>query len=303
MNILSTNMALAFGRTKSRCITNIQMDNLIHIKEQVMFSSITIKRCMLAMSIIFAIIVPLSTAKAAETAQHPEGTMGAAYQANDNQKSTKESSTKMRSADPASAQEPTQQGQRVIDISEWQGDLTSKQVKALKKNNPFIIIRAQYGSEREDASLKNNIKVLENNNLDYGVYSYSMYENPDDARYEAKQLYDRAPNASFYVNDFEENAVKSGTTEETTSAWYDEMKSLAKNKKVLFYSNESFMLENAQNALDEYDGYWFANYSKTEADRPHVLWQYTDSYDSPELGQKVDANYIGPNVNADWFTS
>ena len=34
-----------------------------------------------------------------------------------------------------------------------------------------------------------------------------------------------------------------------------------------------------------------------------VLWQYTDSYYSPELNQNVDANYIDSNVDASWFTS
>lgn len=37
--------------------------------------------------------------------------------------------------------------------------------------------------------------------------------------------------------------------------------------------------------------------------REHVLWQYTDSYASPELNQDVDANYVGPGVETSWFTS
>ena len=130
-----------------------------------------------------------------------------------------------------------------------------------------------------------------------------MYENPDDARYEAQTLYNRAPKASFYINDFEQNSVTSGTTEESTNAWYDEMKGLAGNKKVLFYSYENFMLEHAKQSVENYDGYWMANYNPGQPTREHVLWQYTDSYASPELNQEVDANYTGPNVSTDWFTS
>ena len=40
--------------------------------------------------------------------------------------------------------------------------------------------------------------------MKFGVYSYSLYENADDARNEAQTLYSRAPKASFYVNDFEQ---------------------------------------------------------------------------------------------------
>ncbi len=108
------------------------------------------------------------------------------------------------------------------------------QVKDLKASYDFIIIRAQYGSEKIDESLEHNSDLLDKHDLDFGVYSYSMYENPDDARYEAQTLYNRAPKASFYINDFEQNSVTSGTTEESTNAWYDEMKGLAGNKKYYF---------------------------------------------------------------------
>lgn len=62
-------------------------------------------------------------------------------------------------------------GERVLDISEWQGDLTEQQVKSLKENYDFIIIRAQYGSEKIDASLSHNSAILDKYNLDFGVYS------------------------------------------------------------------------------------------------------------------------------------
>ena len=71
--------------------------------------------------------------------------------------------------------------------------------------------------------------------MDFGVYSYSMYENPDDARYEAQTLYNRAPKASFYINDFEENTVTSGTADESTTAWYDKMRSLAGDKNLILF--------------------------------------------------------------------
>ena len=75
--------------------------------------------------------------------------------------------------------------------------LTDAQVKALKKNYDFIIIRGQYGSEYVDKCLANNSALLDKYNMKFGVYSYSMYENADDARYEARTLHQRAPKADF----------------------------------------------------------------------------------------------------------
>ena len=122
----------------------------------------------------------------------------------------------------------------VLDISEWQGNLTDAQVKQLKRDYDFIIIRGQYGSEYVDQCLENNSALLDKNNMKFGVYSYSLYENADDARNEAQTLYSRAPKASFYVNDFEQNSITSGDADTATKAWADEMKQLAGNKKYYF---------------------------------------------------------------------
>ena len=48
----------------------------------------------------------------------------------------------------------TNNGERVLDISEWQGLLTNEQIKQLKKNYDFIILRAQYGSEYVDKTFE-----------------------------------------------------------------------------------------------------------------------------------------------------
>ena len=55
----------------------------------------------------------------------------------------------------------------------------------------------------------------------------------DDARNEAQTLYSRAPKASFYVNDFEQNSITSGDRHCYKSLG-DEMKQLSGNKKYYF---------------------------------------------------------------------
>ena len=121
----------------------------------------------------------------------------------------------------------------VLDTSEWQGYFTDSQAKALKGETSFMILRAQYGSAREDATFKHNASLLSKYGVPYGAYSFSRYVSVSDAKNEAKVLYNRAPNAKFYVNDFEVNSVLSGSPNEATKAWYTEMKKLTK-KPVVF---------------------------------------------------------------------
>src|SRR5699024_284388 len=127
-----------------------------------------IKKGLLSMSVLFATTITFNTVHAAENTANQKGTMGYGYQKNNE---TQESAFRSNASTTAS-------GERVLDISEWQGKLSAQQVKDLKANYDFIIIRAQYGSEKVDAALEHNSNLLDKYNLDFGVYSYSMYENP-----------------------------------------------------------------------------------------------------------------------------
>ncbi|MEB6201170.1 lysozyme [Mammaliicoccus fleurettii] len=245
--------------------------------------------------LIFIVNAPSKIAEASKEA----GTMGNGYKKYIENKQD----TQHRKSQETKEAAVVPKEDSILDLSEWQGKLTSAQVKKLKANYDFIILRAQYGSDYKDATFATNSKLLEANNMKYGVYSYSMYENASDARTEAKSLYNRAPNASFYINDYEEETVTSGTSDESTQAWLEEMRKYSGDKKVLLYSYEDFMLNNTATAVQSYDGYWLAAYQETQPEREHVLWQYTDSYYSEELDQNVDANVLSPNVQSSWFVS
>ena len=136
-----------------------------------------IKKGLLSMSVLFATTITFNTVHAAENTANQKGTMGYGYQKyiekhpEEKNNETQESSFRSNASTTAS-------GERVLDISEWQGKLSAQQVKDLKANYDFIIIRAQYGSEKVDAALEHNSNLLDKYNLDFGVYSYSMYENP-----------------------------------------------------------------------------------------------------------------------------
>ncbi|CAI2553915.1 hypothetical protein AKUA2003_00970 [Apilactobacillus kunkeei] len=188
----------------------------------------------------------------------------------------------------------------VYDMSEWQGSLTDSQAQKLKSEVPFVILRVQYGSAYADKTFAHNRDLMDKYSIPYGVYSFSQYENPSDAAYEAKVLYSRAPKARFYVNDYESQTVTSGGTNQSTDAWLKALRPLVGKRKILFYSYANFMVQNAASSVANYDGYWLAAYQNNEPAREHVLWQFTDSFYSNALGQKLDASMLS-SKDASWF--
>lgn len=193
-------------------------------------------------------------------------------------------------------------GTSIPDLSEWQGTLTATQVQNLKKTVPFVILRVQYGSDYKDKTFANNAALCKKYGLKYGVYSFSQYSSTSNAKTEAADLYSRAPAAAFYVNDYEDQTVSSGTTNSATAAWYSELRSKAPHKRILFYSYQSFATMYAATAMKNYDGYWLAAYQSSEPSMSHVLWQYTDAWPSSALGQNVDASKKH-GKNTSWFLS
>lgn len=178
---------------------------------------------------------------------------------------------------------------KVVDISEWQGNVSYQKALALKSETSFVIVRVQYGSNYQDVQYKNTIANLEKAGTPYGVYSYSRYVNASDAKQEAKDLYNRAKNAKFFVNDAEEVTTTSGSYSSAVKAWGSEMQSLT-NKPVILYSG-SYFYNNYIGTMSNYDAFWEANYSNHYLKDP-ALWQYTDSGYSTSLGLGVDTNKV-----------
>ena len=178
---------------------------------------------------------------------------------------------------------------KVVDISEWQGGVSYQKALALKSETSFVIVRVQYGSNYKDVQYQNTISNLEKAGTPYGVYSYSRYVNASDARQEARDLYNRAENAKFFVNDAEEVTTTSGSYASAVTAWGSEMQSLT-NKPVILYSS-SYFYNSYIGTMSNYDAFWEANYSNhylVDAS----LWQYTDSGYSTSLGRGVDTSKV-----------
>lgn len=187
----------------------------------------------------------------------------------------------------------------VLDLSEWQGNITATEAKQLKTETGGVILRVQYGSSYADKTFVHNVKLLKAAGVEYGVYSFSQYTSASDAKTEAKSLYTRAKGyaPAFYVNDAEVNTITSGSYSTATKAWATEMQSLT-SKPVYLYSYRSFYTSYV-NSLSGYDGFWLAAYtSVTPTPKDYQLWQYSDTYYSTALAQSVDAS---KQVSGSWF--
>lgn len=175
----------------------------------------------------------------------------------------------------------------VPDISEWQGKLTSTQVKSLKSQANFVINRVQYGANYEDLYHSSNEKLYVQYGIPFGSYDYSTFTSTSTAVTDAKKFYERSnKNTSFYVLDFETTSMSSTAANAAVKAWYNEMRKLT-NKKLIFYSYQSFATTYANTARQSFDAQWIANYSS----KPTIsfsLWQYTDSYYLSSLNEYVD---------------
>ncbi|RDF15082.1 glycosyl hydrolase family 25 [Levilactobacillus brevis] len=184
----------------------------------------------------------------------------------------------------------------IPDISEWQGKLTSSQVANLKSQVSFVINRRQYGSSYQDLYATNNTALYVKYGIPFGEYDYARFTSAASAKAEAKDFYNRSnKNAQFYVLDFEENDVTSGTTNAAVKAWYEEMSALT-SKKLIFYSYQSFATSYANTARQNFDAQWIANYSTTPT-ISYALWQYTDNNYLSALGEYTDNSQAVTSVH------
>lgn len=248
-------------------------------------------KALLGLGLVGGMLMAGSVKANADTtlSEKPAGTMGSSYPVKQYNAFAKARTTISRS-------------NSVPDLSEWQGSFTDAQVKKLKTQVPFVILRVQYGSDYKDITFNHNVALMKKYKVPYGVYSFSQYSSPSDAKTEAKDLYNRAPDAEFYVNDYEDQ-TSSGSTNTAATNWYNTIKPLAGSRKVLLYSYASFMKSYASKAVNDYDGFWLAAYQTSEpTTASHVLWQYTDSYYMSSLGKSVDAS-VSTSKDSSWFLS
>ena len=67
------------------------------------------------------------------------------------------------------------QGHAVVDISEWQGQLSPSQVQAMKSQVLFVINRRQYGLNYVDRDAANNTALYVRYGIPFGEYDFSQF--------------------------------------------------------------------------------------------------------------------------------
>lgn len=191
----------------------------------------------------------------------------------------------------------------IPDISEWQGKLSTSQVRKLKKQVSFIINRRQYGIYRQDKFASSNTKLYQKFHIPFGEYDFATFHNYQEAKSEAREFYYRSnKHTKFYVLDYEQNNMKYGNTNTAVSDWYREMRKFT-SKKIIFYSYQEFAIKYANHARKKFNGQWIANYTKKPTMKTD-LWQYTDKKYLPALKQAVDSSEItNSNKNVMWWIS
>ncbi|WP_353989741.1 GH25 family lysozyme [Pediococcus argentinicus] len=168
---------------------------------------------------------------------------------------------------------PSESGDRVLDVSTYNGNINWKRVKQNKKmNTKFAIVRVQHGKHIIDQYQKKNADGLSANKIPFGTYAYSMFSSVADAKSQAKMFYKLSDKRTkFYVLDDEQH-IK-GNEQSYINAWLAQMRKLT-NKKLVFYTYQSYIPSYHIN-YSGFDGLWMARYSSGNLGYNPDLWQFS----------------------------
>ncbi|OUO34595.1 GH25 family lysozyme, partial [Olsenella sp. An290] len=208
---------------------------------------------------------------------------------------------------------------KVVDVSEWQGEVDWEKVKA--SGVDAAIIRVGYASGNEDKYLKRNISECERLGIPYGLYLYSYAYDADYAKREAVwtasliNRYDAHPDLPVFY-DLEEwtwtghtPPTKVSEYEKIVDAYLTTMKSYGYTD-VSVYSYTSYLLGPLNSPSIWAKTSWVAQYnSSLTFANPYEPafhgWQYTSSASVPGISGKADLSAFTPRgsvTSAGWRT-
>lgn len=236
-----------------------------------------------------------------------------------------EASAAVNSAKLPSAYQSGYTVYKCIDISNWQGVISKKQFKALKKKGiTHVIVRVGYTKwasflRFSDASYKKNITNAHAAGLKVGAYYYSQAKSQKEARKEAEKTIKLLKNYKSKITlpvafDWEWGgrlnakwARKNGKAANTKicQAFCDKIKS-AGYKPMVYASSSVFINYLNRNTLHSKYKIWMAHYTggkATDYAKPMYMWQYSST---ATLGKSltntkyVDINYLFVKKNGKW---
>lgn len=198
---------------------------------------------------------------------------------------------------------PISYNKKIIDVSEFQGDIDWN--KAISDNLGCAVIRIQDGTDHRDTKKTANLKAVSNSNINYGVYAFFRGQSIDDAQNEAQNFYNRVQYSSglgkqpnFWMIDVETiemsnnvNAMRQGV-----EAYMDKLNELGipDSKIVLYISNNLYNQFNLN--VQRAGGIWLPSYGTNDGtiqpnykpSHPFDLWQYTSQGHIAGISTNVD---------------
>ncbi len=198
-----------------------------------------------------------------------------------------------------SAVEPNSANLKVIDVSQWQGDINWRVTAGVIDG---VIVRIGYrGSQYrnnivEDPKFKENIEGITANNVHFGVYFYSYAYTEAEAAEEANWVintlkkYNCKPDFPVYIDVEEPEAQTLLTTRERTDVVHSFVKTMqAAGYYAGVYANKYWMTELLYSS--EFSDYpiWLAQYNSTcTYEGKYDMWQYSNKGSVSGINGNVD---------------
>jgi len=195
-------------------------------------------------------------------------------------------------------------GDKIIDISKWQGSINFDRVKP---QVALVIARAGVGSDA-DPRFDEYARSMRALGIPFGVYGYSYAATESKARDEARKLIHRAGGYEplFYALDAEEDKI----TPEAIRAWADEMRKAGARRIGCYVAHNLYKAYGFADLRSLFDFVWIPRYGTNDGTIEHStkpayacdLWQYTSMGQVDGIDGRVDVNIItGTGKSLAWF--
>ncbi|MBQ4031807.1 MAG: glycoside hydrolase family 25 protein [Bacilli bacterium] len=197
-----------------------------------------------------------------------------------------------------------------IDVSTWQGKIDWAKVK--KSGISFAMIRAGFrgtvsGQISKDAWFERNIKGAIANNVNVGVYFFSMAKDENEALEEAKWLveqikdYDISYPVAIDIEIFDRDrltGVSASQMTENALVFCNYVRS--KGYTPMIYSYMNALTKKFDTAKFGNERIWLAQYNDVVTYKgKYHMWQYTSSGSVPGISGRVDMNVAYFSVTND----
>ena len=166
----------------------------------------------------------------------------------------------------------------LADISEFQPDVNDAMYLAWSR---AVIIRAAYGAFHDDRAWRGGLRrdLLHSGGVKFlGIYQYVVAGQDTAAQAREFCRLIGAPRAGeYYIADIEEGA---GNLRAVWNTWTTEVVSNLGAVPLGSYSGRFFARDHGLAPVD-----WIASYGTAEPPEPHLLWQFSDSFQVPGVGR------------------